>query len=212
VAGGKAVIDWLIQAGVPVTQAKRFAEPLKAAMALYDISTPARRSGFLAQALYESNNFTRLEENLWYTTEKAAVAAFGKRVIPHLHRILRNPQALANFVYANRLGNGDEASDEGWKFRGRGIFQLTGKVNYLQAGQGIGLNAVYIHNPAIVSEPSDACLTAAWFWQSKGCNQLVDQDRFDATTTVINGKARLHADRRLKMFTSIQGIEQGSFA
>lgn len=218
------MIDWLIQSGVSVTLAKRFAEPLKAAMALYDISTPARRSGFLAQALHESANFTQLEENLWYSDPKRVAMIFRSGFDLDQDRVIdpeeiefakgyiRNPQKLANRAYANRGGNGDEASGDGWKFRGRGIFQLTFKNNYLEAGRGIGLNAVYIHNPGVVAEPSDACLTAAWFWQSKGCNQLVDQGRFDATTTVINGKARLHAEQRLKLYATIQGIEQGAFA
>lgn len=194
------MIDWLIEAGVGVTQAKAFAEPLKAAMAMFDISTPVRRSGFMAQVIVESTNMTALEENLRYTTPAAVTAAFGKRALPYMSHILRNPQAMANFAYARRNGNGDEASGDGWRYRGRGLFQLTGKDNYKRASAGVGLGAVYIHSPELVAQPSDACLTAAWYWQSNGCNQLADAGKFDATTTLINGKARLHADRRIAAY------------
>jgi putative chitinase len=197
------MVDWLIASGVSVTLAKMFAEPLKASMALYDISTPERQAGFLTQCIYESERFTSLEENLYYTTEGAARRAFGKRIVPHLSRVLRNPKAMANFAYAGRNGNGDEASGDGWRYRGRGPFQLTGKANYMKASVGVGLGAVYLHSPELVAAPSDGCLVAAWYWQSNGCNQLVDQGRFDATTTVINGPARLHADRRVALLLKI---------
>lgn len=194
------MVEQLIRAGIHPTQAKAFAEPLRAAMAMHDISTAQRQAGFIAQAAYESANFSRLEENLYYTTEKAARAAFGARVVPHLDRILRNPQAMANFVYAGRNGNGDEASGDGWRYRGRGIFQLTGRANYRAASAGLGLGMAYVHAPERVAEPSDAALTAAWFWRSNDCNQLVESGNFDMTTRVINGPAMLHKAERRALF------------
>lgn len=197
------MIDWLITSGLSVTLARQFADPLAASMALNDISTPSRKAGFLAQCMVESEGFTRLEENLRYTTERAAVAAFGKRVVPHLGRILRNPKAMANFVYADRNGNGNEASGDGWNYRGRGIIGLTGLDNYRAGSYGVGLGTVYVQRPELVAEPRDACAVAAWFWRTNGCNQLVDAGNFDTTTTRVNGKARLHADRRLAKFTAL---------
>ena len=195
------MIERLIAAGVNPTQAKAFAEPLKAAMALFDISTDERIAAFLAQAMIESQSFTRLEENLFYTTPARIDAVFSAvKSAEEATLYVRNPQRLANKVYANRNGNGDEASGDGWAFRGRGLFQLTGRANYKAASEGVGMGAVYVHEPGLVAEPSDACLTAAWYWQSRGCNQLIDAGNFDSTTRLINGPAMLHKHERAAAF------------
>lgn len=195
------MIERLIAAGVHPTQAKAFAEPLKAAMALFDISTRERQAAFLAQCMIESQSFTRLEENLYYTTPARIDAVFSAvKSIEEATLYVRNPQRLANKVYANRNGNGDEASGDGWAFRGRGLFQLTGRANYKAASEGVGMGAVYMHKPSLVAEPSDACLTAAWYWQSRGCNQLIDAGNFDSTTRLINGPAMLHKHERAAAF------------
>lgn len=195
------MIERLIAAGVHPTQAKAFAEPLKAAMALFDISTRERQAAFLAQCMIESQSFTRLEENLYYTTPARIDAVFSAvKSIEEATLYVRNPQRLANKVYANRNGNGDEASGDGWAFRGRGLFQLTGRANYKAASEGVGMGAVYLHKPGLVAEPSDACLTAAWYWQSRGCNQLIDAGNFDSTTRLINGPAMLHKHERAAAF------------
>lgn len=194
------MIDKLISLGIQPTQARLFADPLKAAMALNDISTPQRQSAFLAHCVLESNRFTSLEENLRYTTPERIRAVWPSRfksatdALPYV----RNPQGLANRVYAERNGNGNEASGDGWRFRGRGLFQLTGRTNYLRAAQAIG--RPYVGDPDLVAEPSDAALTAAWFWRDAGCNQLVDAGKFNATTRLINGPAMLHADERLALY------------
>lgn len=195
------MIERLISAGVHPTQAKAFAEPLKAAMALFDISTDERQAAFLAQAMIESQEFTRLEENLFYTTPARINAIFSAvKSDAEAALYVRNPKALANKVYANRNGNGDEASGDGWLFRGRGLFQLTGRANYKDAALGVGLGSVYLQRPELVAMPSDAALTAAWFWTSKGCNQLIDSGNFDATTRLINGPAMLHKHERAAAF------------
>lgn len=195
------MIERLISAGVHPTQAKAFAEPLKAAMALFDISTDARIAAFLAQAMIESQSFTRLEENLFYTTPARIDAVFSAvKSIEEATLYVRNPQRLANKVYANRNGNGDEASGDGWAFRGRGLFQLTGRANYKAASEGVGLGSVYVQRPELVAQPSDASLTAAWYWSSRGCNQLIDAGNFDATTRLINGPAMLHKHERAAAF------------
>lgn len=195
------MIDQLIKAGIHPTQAKLFAEPLKAAMALHAIDVPEEAAAFIAQAAFESNKFTRLEENLFYTTEKAARAAFGSRVVPKLGSILRNPQAMANFVYANRNGNGDEASGDGWRYRGRGLFQLTGRANYAAASQALGRD--YVTYPELVAQPSDACLTAAWYWH-ENCSRVLVTRGFDATTKAINGPAMLHAAERRELYADFK--------
>lgn len=195
------MIERLISAGIHPTQAKAFGDPLKAAMTLFDISTPERQAAFLAQCMVESQNFTRLEENLYYTTPSRINAVFGSiKTDEEAALYVRNPQKLANKVYAGRNGNGDEASGDGWEFRGRGLFQLTGRANYKAASEGVGMGAVYLNRPALVSTPSDASLTAAWFWTSHGCNQLVDAGDFDKTTRMINGPAMLHKHERAEAF------------
>lgn len=200
------MIDRLIAIGVSPTQARAFAEPLKASMALFDISTPQRQSGFLAQCMLESQRFTRLEENLFYTTPERIRSVFPSRVrtLEDAATLTRNPRALANRAYAGRNGNGDEASGDGWRYRGRGLFQLTGRANYRRASQALARD--YVGAPELVAEPSDACLTAAWFWNAHGCNELVDRGRFDATTRVINGPAMLHARERLAAFHEAMGV------
>lgn len=204
------MINTLIEAGVTPTQAKLFAEPLKAAMALFDISTPERRSAFLAHCMIESASFTALEENLSYRDPERIARIFrtgfdldrdrvvDPEEIEFAKGFVRNPQKLANRIYANRNGNGDEASGDGWRFRGRGLFMLTGRGVYRAASLGVGLGAVYLNRPELVAHPSDACMTAAWYWQSNGCNQMIDEGRFDQTTRIINGPGMMHAvERRL---------------
>jgi putative chitinase len=196
------VIERLISAGVHPTQAKAFADPLKAAMALFDISTTdERQAAFLAHCMIESEGFTKLEENLFYTTPARIDAVFSAvKSLEEATLYVRNPQRLANKVYANRNGNGDEFSGDGWAFRGRGLFQLTGRANYKAAAEGVGLGSVYLQRPELVAQPSDAALTACWYWQSRGCNQLIDAGNFDSTTRLINGPAMLHKHERAAAF------------
>lgn len=188
----------LVAAGIGPTQARLFAEPLKAACALFDISTPARIAAFIGQAAHESVRFTRLEESLYYTTPERIKANFSKvRNLDHATKLVRNPKALANTVYANRLGNGDELSGDGWAYRGRGAFQLTGRANYTKAQ--VELNRPYVATPDIVAEPSDACLTAAWYWHSIDGNTLADAWNLAAITRAVNGPAMLGAAERQQM-------------
>jgi putative chitinase len=200
-----AVIDLLIRLGVNPTQARAFSDPLRAAMALHDISTPQRQAAFLAHCILESARLTRLEENLFYTTPERIRAVWPSRfkTATEAAPFARNPKALANRVYSGRNGNGDEASGDGWRYRGRGLFQLTGRANYLRAAQGIG--RPYDKQPDLVAEPSDACLTAAWFWAHNGGNDRIDRGDFNGTTRMVNGPAMLHANERLALYQDAMG-------
>lgn len=186
----------LIAAGLAPTQARQFAEPLAAACARFDINTPARLAGFVAQCHIESAGFTRLEEGLSYSTPERIRAVFPSRVpsLADAARLVRQPQALANRVYSGRLGNGDEASGDGWRYRGRGIVQLTGRANYADAATALG--RPYVEQPELVALPPDACLTAAWFWHSRKLSILADSAQWDAITRAVNGPAMLHAAER----------------
>ena len=186
----------LIAAGIQPTQARLFADPLSAACALFNIDTPARIGAFLGQCRVESADFTRLEENLYYTTPERIRQVFPSRVtsMQQASLLVRKPQDLANCVYAGRNGNGDQMSGDGYRFRGRGLIQLTGRANYTLAATGTG--RPYLINPDLVAQPSDACMAAAFYWNSNALNALADAQNTDAITLRVNGSAMLHADRR----------------
>lgn len=186
----------LVAAGIHPTQARQFADPLSAACALYDISTPARIAGFVAQCRVESSNFTALEEDLNYRTAEAIMQTFPNEVrsMADAARLVRKPQDLANTVYANRLGNGDFASGDGWNFRGSGPIGVTGRAAFADAQAEIG--RPYLTQPGLVRLASDGCLLAAWIWSTKKCNLLADSSQWNAITRAINGPAMLQADLR----------------
>lgn len=187
----------LTAAGIGPTQARAFAAPLSAACARFQISTPARIAGFVAQCRVESVDFTQLEEGLSYRSADRIADVFKRlrhRGMDSLAKLVRNPQGLANAAYANVNGNGDEASGDGWRYRGRGLKQLTGRDNYEDAMQALA--RPYITNPELVALPDDACMTAAWFWHSAKCNLLADSGQWDAITRAVNGPAMLQATLR----------------
>lgn len=189
----------LVAAGIAPTQARLFAEPLRKACARFDIDTPARVAAFIAQCAVESKRFTQLEEGLFYTTAERVRAVFPSTVpsLAEAAKLTRDPRKLANRVYANRLGNGDEASGDGWRFRGRGIIQLTGRSNYADAAAT--LNLPLLTSPGLAAEPEYASLTAAWFWHSRKLNFLADAALIDEITRAVNGRAMLHADLRRQL-------------
>lgn len=190
-------VAFLIAAGCGPAQARQYAIHLDAAAARFAITTPRRVAAFVAQCLIESANLVTVEENLWYTTPQRAADVWPSRfktaadAMPYM----RNPQALANRVYAGKLGNGNEASGDGWRYRGRGLKQLTGKTNY--AAATLALDVDYLSAPDLVAKPEHAAQTAAWFFASTGCNELADAGNWDAITRKVNGPAMLQqADRR----------------
>jgi putative chitinase len=166
-----------------------FIGPLNQALARWDITTDARIAPFLAQAAHESLELTRLEENLSYSAER--LCQVWPRRFPTLGDALRydrKPEKIANRVYGDRLGNGNEASGDGWLYRGRGIFQLTGRSNYRDASLAVAGDAdTLLVNPDLVARPEYACATAGWFWATTGCNELADAGDFIAVTRRING-------------------------
>lgn len=193
-------VDQLIACGVTPTAAKVFAEPLSLAFQMVDIITPRRQAAFLAQAMHESARFSVLEENLYYSTPERIRAVFPSRVpsLDAARPLVRKPQFLANRVYAGRLGNGDEFSGDGWRFRGRGIFQLTGRENYEAAARA--LDFPYPAQPDLVAQPTHAALTAGWFWDRGRLNGLADAGDIDAITRDINGPAMLGRRERAQAY------------
>jgi putative chitinase len=186
----------LIAAGVAPTQARSFLAPLSAACARFSINTAPRIAGFVAQCRVESAGFTALEESLFYRDPARIMKIWPTRAttLQMAQSLTKNPQGLANVVYANRLGNGDTASGDGWRYRGRGLKQLTGKANYVDAAES--LNRPYVTNPDLVAQPEDACMTAAWFWHVNKLNILADGAQWDAITRAVNGPGMLQAAER----------------
>ena len=193
-------LQQLVDCGIDRDVAGQFELPLDAAMTAFSINTPKRAAAFLAQAAHESLGFTRLQEDLSYSTPERLMTVFKGRFdgLADAAQYLRQPEKLANRVYANRLGNGDTSSGDGWRFRGRGLFQLTGRANYMAAGDGLGTD--YKTNPDLVAEPPDAAFTAAWYWAVGNLNAMADVGQIDVITRRINGPAMLGADERRALY------------
>ena len=174
-------------------------EHLNQAMARYKIDSPVRVAAFLAQIGHESAGLTVAVENLNYSAQGLA-NTWPKRYraedgAPNemAHRLARKPEQIANHTYANRMGNGTPESGDGWKYRGRGFIQTTGKANYQELGSGLGINVVAL--PDLLLQPEYAALSAAYFWHANGLNELADAGRFDLITRKINGGTHGAADR-----------------
>lgn len=156
------------------------------AMDHFNINTPLRQAAFLAQCAHESREFTTTEENLNYSPDRL-LAVFPKhfQTTEEANRYGRNPQAIANRVYANRMGNGPESSGDGYKYRGRGYIQLTGHDNYMRYAAATATDA--LNNPDIVFDTEGAALSAAWFWSKNGMNELADKEDMMTITRRVNG-------------------------
>lgn len=151
----------------------------------FQICNPFRLAHFLAQVAHESNNFAAKEENLNYS-DTGLMKVFKKYFTPELAKeYARKPERIANRVYACRMGNGDRPSGDGWKYRGRGYIQLTGKDNY--AAFNLEVNENILENPDLVATKY-ALFSAGWFWYSKRLNELADHGAHDLIITSITRK------------------------
>lgn len=186
-----------------------WADALEPALQKYGIDTRDRIAAFLAQTGHESGQFNVLEENLRYSTAERLMKVWPKRfpTVGSAQPYVNNPQALANTVYANRMGNGDFASGDGFHFRGRGIIQLTGRSNYGQAAKETGLDL--LAHPDLLVEPDAAALVAGWYWSSRGLNALADDrtgdndlEDFTEITRRING-GTVDLKKRFELFKAV---------
>ena len=190
-----------LQAKIGVTADGAFGPgTLKAAMAYYKM-TPERAAHFFAQTAHESGNFKAFAENLNYGA--AGLTGIFKKYFPTNEKALlyeRKPEKIANLVYASRMGNGDEASGDGFKFRGRGALQLTGKDNYKVFSE-------YLKNPEIMTNPdlvaTEFAFESAIFFFDRNklwdiCDKGVNKDTILALTKRINGGTHGLADREEK--------------
>jgi putative chitinase len=152
----------------------------------YGINTPQRVAAFVAQCAHESGNFVFIKENLNYRA--ASLMATFKKYFPTLElaqQYEKRPEKIANRVYANRMGNGDEASGDGWRYCGRGLIQLTGKDNYtFFAGS---LNIPVEEAAEYLSTFEGAAQSACWFWEQNNLNRFADAGDIRGLTRAING-------------------------
>ena len=152
-------------------------------MAKFEINTPLRLAHFLAQCGHESGGFRVVNENLNYSA-KGLLGIF-KKYFPTEAKAKdyeRKPEKIANVVYANRMGNGPEASGEGFKFRGRGYIQLTGKQNYTAFGKSINVDICATPDLVATKYP---LMSAAWFFNKNGLHKMADGGATDAVVTSV---------------------------
>ena len=165
---------------------EQWLDPLNETFERYGIDTPIRQASFIGQCGHECGNFKILEENLNYRAE--TLCKIWPKRFPTLEfakQYEKNPKKIANSVYANRMGNRDEASGDGYRFRGRGCLQTTGSANYFHAGKALGVDLIM--EPDLLSTPKYAALAAGFFWHTHKLNELADLRDFVKMTKKING-------------------------
>ena len=162
-------------------RAQAWADPLSAAMALYAIDSPARQAAFIAQVGHESGRLVYVRE-LWGPTPSQS-------------------------GYEGRLDLGNTEKGDAFKFRGRGLIQVTGRANYQRAGAALGLDLTTY--PELLEQPSNAAQSAAWFWNIHGLNELADIGDFDTITRRINGGTNGLQDRLVLYATAKAAIGDG---
>ncbi len=173
---------------------EKFLEGINETFEHFEINTPSRCAMFLAQTAHESGNFAATEENLNYSAK--GLQGIFKKYFPTLESAQpyeRKPERIANRVYGSRMGNGPEASGDGYRYRGRGVIQLTGKDNYSACGKALGMDL--LSEPDQVKDNPVAVLSAGWFWDTRKLNTWADRDDVTTVTKKINGGTIGLADR-----------------
>lgn len=178
-------------------QAGDWFESLQQNLPEYQINTLTRVAQWLAQIGHESGDLKWTVENLNYGA-KGLQSVFGKYFPTEAlaKQYERQPQRIANRVYSSRMGNGDEASGDGWRFRGRGLIQVTGRSNYTACSQALyGDPKILQDDPDILSEPDGAVRSACWYWNSRKINAVADREDTKEATRLINGGSNGLQDR-----------------
>lgn len=170
----------------------------------FNINTPLRLAHFIAQTGHESQGFTKLSEGLNYS-ETALIAEYPKRITKLQANLYgrnakhsANQQMIANIIYADRNGNGDARSGDGYKYRGRGILQITGRANYRNLG--------YEENPEVLELIPDAVRSAAEWWSIHKLNEVADKDDLRTITHTVNGGYNGLDDRSLRLVSAKKAL------
>ena len=196
-------LEKLAQCSARNTDPAALFDALSAVLPRYEINTVDRVAAFLAQCGHESADFTVLRENLNYSA-KGLHATWPTRFISEDAAVPynRNPEAIANKVYSSRLGNGDEASGDGWLYRGRGAIQLTGKANYETFADSLGRTLE--ETVAYTETLEGAVESAAFFWKRNNLNTLADERNITAMTKKINGGTLGLEERKAHMIHNLE--------
>jgi putative chitinase len=217
-------VEHIVAAGVKQATAEKWARAVSLACQEFGIDTAQRIAGFLSQCAHESGGFERLQENLNYSADgmagiwprrfamlgpdKKPVKKDGKNQPNKFALALhRKPEMIANVVYSGRMGNGPTESGEGWKYRGRGLKQLTGKDNHRACSEGLGVDLV--ENPDLLLDPVYAARSAAWFWATNKCNSFADSGDIEGLTKRINGGLIGIDDRKKRYASAMRSLSSG---
>lgn len=190
--------------------AEKYYPFVQGACKAFGITTKLRLAAFLSQIGHESGNLARIEENLNYSAQ-GLVNTWPKR-FPNLEAAQdyhRNPQKIANKVYANRMSNGDEKSGDGWRYRGRGLKQLTGKYNYGLLSKAFGVD--FVAEPELLLHPVWAALSACWFWETNGCHSFADKGDIIGLTKRINGGLIGIEDRQKRFKVALEALKDYNY-
>lgn len=182
----------------------KYSTAMSQAFKEFEINSVNRIAGFLAQTGHESGQFSRIEENLNYSADRLKVVFpkyFPTDGLAHAYEY--NKKAIANRVYGNRMGNGPESSGDGWKYRGRGLIQLTGKDNYTACSRDMAFDIV--EDPDLVLVPEIAVLASIWFWNHRKINQACDDDNIERMTKLVQG-GRLGLEERKNYYEKFKEI------
>jgi putative chitinase len=185
----------------------KYVDPLNKVADHYEMNTSARLAAFLAQTAHESGGFNFIKENLNYGA-RGLLATF-KKYFPSeelARQYERQPERIANRVYANRMGNGDESSGDGWKFCGRGLIQLTGKSNYTRLAADLDMTLDECIQ--YLETPEGAVASAGWFWDQNNLNNYADKQDFIMLTKRINGGTIGLADRKHHYELALLALEK----
>lgn len=175
---------------------EEWVEPLQTLLPKYEINTVSRIAGFIAQCGHESLNFKVLEENLNYSADglNKIFPKYFVRAGRDAQEYHRQPQKIANVVYANRMSNGDTESNDGYFFRGRGVIQLTGRSNYTAFGKTVGMTPEEVVE--YLGTKMGALESACWYWDSRNINAACDAGNIEKMTKLVNGGTIGLEDRR----------------
>lgn len=189
--------------------ASKYIDALNEAFERFEINTPLRQAAFIAQCGHESTRFTRVEENLNYSANGLMRTFPGYFTPESSKQYAYKPQMIANHCYANKGGNGDEESGDGWRYRGRGLIQVTLKNNYVRRGRRLVQDPAYfVDSPDLLLEPEWAVRTACDYWDDNGLNAYADRDteeEFRNLTRKIN-RALRGLDDRLGLWHKAKAI------
>lgn len=196
-------------AAIPVDRAGHWLPFIEGTMLKFDITTPARQAAFIAQTAHETGGYRRWVENLNYSTPERIYEMFRSRFqsVDDCRHYVRSPAALGNRVYANRGGNGNEASGDGYRYRGRGLIQITFKEMYVKCGLALGLDLM--EQPELLEIEEYASDSAGWYWSAHGLNDYADGGAIGAISGIINrgSPTRVAAGASEREYAFIKAME-----